>query len=357
MPKNLSRLVEPPRHYRPGTYFDVSCEAAEKPSYESIEKELRAIESDYPNDVELFSAGESEGYGGPENALPIWGIHLKATDESKRTIYLGAGHHPEISGPLSSCLIARRLLEPHYDQKESVHQLRKENHIMVIPIVNVDLYNNLDQYDHSRREEYWKKAYGMITTDRFGMVETIIKKFEANFYGHPDQHDEEFGFPPLKQSMAVKSAIEDAIKLFGKPLLAFDYHETRWGDWTLIKQMSPEGFPIKGYTEPEVDPMLFYRELLERDFDPYDHVDPSEISTLSIPEYALREIAKISPGPINLDMRTVETLRMYGCTEFMASKGAEAFTFETQRDLTLEDKIRINLLGTDRILAKHFLGI
>ena len=69
----------PPDKYQRGMFFDVSCPSEEVFSYDRMRCELNKLKSKYPNDVELFTAGQSEGYGGPGNSLEVIGMHIPAT--------------------------------------------------------------------------------------------------------------------------------------------------------------------------------------------------------------------------------------------------------------------------------------
>ncbi len=76
--------------YHRNTFIDTECNTAKVHSYQEMRLLLAELQSKYPKDAEMFSAGKSEGYGSPDNALDVWGIHLYAIEKSEQTAFFVA---------------------------------------------------------------------------------------------------------------------------------------------------------------------------------------------------------------------------------------------------------------------------
>ncbi len=102
---------------------------------------------------------------------------------------------------------------------------------------------------------------------------------------------------------------------------------------------------------------MFEQAIRDPMTDAFSLIDVPELGALSLPIYALEEVAKHYPGGVSLHERQINYNREYIFTEYMASKGAYSFLFETTEKVGLEERINMNLIATDRILARHILGI
>ena len=346
----------PPDKYHRGMFFDVSCYSTEVFSYGKMRSELEKLKSEYPDDVHLFSAGQSEGFGGPDNSLEVIGMHIPATGEPERTVFFAAGHHPEYSGPQTAFLIAKGILKKYCNDDKAVQAIRKNTNIIIMPQLDPDIYNNLDKMGPRATRwwtnEFYEEGYGTIETEQMLEHYNGPKWFQSNFYGDLRQYLWEFGYNPPRQALEIKESIKRIIEN-EPPVLSFDFHEGIYGH-SEVDQMSPENKKIIGINDPWV--IWKYTDIEWFSDEAYEYID-GDIETRSYPLYALLEAEQDFPGKIKFDPEAIDTERGYTFDEFLASLGAESILFETSRQWTLEDRIRFNLIVTDRILARHFFGI
>ena len=106
--------------YNPGMFLETHCNQAKIHNYSEMEKLLKEFCNKYSSDAIVTSAGKSEGYGNPKNALDIWALQIPATEKPEQTGFFVAGHHPEFSGPETVYLIAERLLLSYHSGNENV---------------------------------------------------------------------------------------------------------------------------------------------------------------------------------------------------------------------------------------------
>jgi len=360
MPGIHERQNSPNKAYQPGMFLDTSCRSPELHSYSGMYNLLRALEKSYPDDVKLFNVGESEGYGSSENALEIPGIHIIATEEPKRTVFFVAGHHPEYSGPEAAYLIAERLLTAyHMDRNPNVQKMRKNTHITVIPQVDVDLYANKEKFERDPAK-FWREGYGSLSKHTPPAADSLILQWDRNFYGRSDNHFACHARAPPKEALSVKKTVKQTITSYGPAFLAFDYHETPRARYTSIIYLTPEN--IDRTTIVEVEQFLrSLRENSGKDItydDPFDPLLMGANETWLYPQYAIKEMERVGSGEFNRkDIEEYVHASTGSFDEFMTVLGADSFSFEVEGELPLEEKVAMILAGTDRILARYFLGV
>jgi hypothetical protein len=340
-------VVIMPFEYRLGTFIDVSSRSAKVHDYRSMYALLKKLSERYPNDTEFFKVGESRGYGGSKNSLEIPGIHIKAAEQSERTAFVIAGHHPEYSGPEAAYLLAERLLAAYENRNSHVHQMRQNTHTTIIPQVNVDLYDNL--------EKYWEDSFGTRSYELAGTVEREPKDLEHNYYGSDNEYLDFYGVPPPKASKAVKKTVGKVIKEFGPPLLSLDFHEAARADYSLLMQTSRDDIVWRQVDlEGAIGDIAVQNG--ETDWD-FFAVGGEEYALAKFPKYVIDEMDKVGSGRMHYNEKGKKDLNVFSFDTFMAFKGAESFLFEIESKLCLDEKIEKILVGTDRILARYFLGI
>lgn len=317
--------------YKRGMFIDTSCGEARIHSYRDMETLLKGFQTRYPSDVKMVSAGKSEGYSTPENSLDVWALHMFATEKPEQTAFFIAGHHPEYSGPETVYLVAQRLLESYHAGNRNVKTLRKNTHLVFIPQVDVDLYDNLDRVDQMDIEDYLEEGYSWLIDNSDPKQTSELRNHEMNFYtteGDQGLTEEEYlkirGFYPFAQTDATKKEIYDSVAKFGKPLLVVDYHES--------------------------DALLGKYHFMS-------------VRARVSPYFVLAEVAKSYPVMNEEEIRylaKVEESRTYSTrlVDLMDDKGAQCFYSEApQTGYPLAQRIKMNLISTDRILARYFLGI
>lgn len=313
--------------YKGDMFIDTSCDEAKIHSYSEMEALLRDLQTVYPVDAKVISAGKSEGYGGLENALDVWVLSMPATDKPKRTTFLVAGHHPEYSGPETVYLLAKRLLESYQAGNENVRKLRKNTHIILIPQIDSDLFNNLHRARDMNRIDYMELGYSWLGANP---ERIYLNRYNQNF----DAIDFLTRTHIVEQARSVRRVCEGVIEEYGQPCLAIDYHEGpgSCGKFAIARK-------IPG--SPPIQPLYVYAEVANL----YPVIEESEV-----PEFQKAVMKGIRPGRD----------KDYSFSEYMAFKGAQSFTFEApmKRDgFFLAERIEMNLIATDRILARYFLGI
>jgi len=332
--------------YQRGMFIDTRCNKSKIHSYREMKGLLEELQKKYSSDVEMFPAGKSEGYGSPNNALDVWGLHLFATEKPERTAFFVAGHHLlEWTGSETVYELAKRTLESHYtDQKhlqnlrKNVQNLRKNTHLVFFPQVDADQYDNLEQFKLGDETEYFIKAYSRLIGSEDYLFVDLFGCPDVNYYGSREKHEKDFGYPPLSQSTAVKNAIQKSIDEFGSPFLAIDYHEG--ADKYAVMHVNNR------------DPPLWVLAAVSRWYPVADE------SSLQSGVQSEEDIA----------------LALYGYPRFsdlMVDEGAASFYTETplpmmgdplaeDREMNtypLEQRIEMNLIATDRILARYFWGV
>ena len=331
---NAYREYDSPDYHR-NAFIDTGCNNAKVHSYRGMQSLLEELQRSYPADISIFSAGKSEGYGLPDNALDIYGIHLYATEKPKRTALFVSGHHPhEWSGSETVYELARRMLESYHAKNQNIRELRKDTHVVLIPQVDVDQYDNLEATQDL--EQYFKNGYLRLIEENPYLFDELCD-VDVNYYGSAEGHEAALGFPPFRQSIAVKEAILDFIGCYGSPFLAIDYHEGSHGYLAMgVKNRGP-------------------------------------------PLWVLAEVSKSYPiaseDQIRGSIQAAEEMALDpsfpGFSDIMAASGAASFYTETPWPLTgdqskesresdrytLAQRIEMNLIATDRILARYFLGI
>lgn len=307
----MAKMKEISSDYRPGKFIDVSCSSATIHSYGDMYSKLEELSERYPDDVILFKVGESEGYGGSDNSRVIPGIHITATEESERTVFIVAGHHPEYSGPEAAYLIAERILESYEANNPNVREMRKNTNITIIPQVNVDLYDNLEKFE-ADRDRYWQEGFGLKdSTEPPGY----------NYYGPADEYEAWYLRGPMMESLAVKGTIRKTIKAYKNPFLSIDLHEHPWADNSFVSQI--------------------------------ESTDSYETHVVH-PDYIKQQMALVGSGKMKDKSRDIKA-RTDTFFEYMADMGAQSFLFEIQGDLSLDEKIQKILVGVDCIFARYFL--
>ena len=324
---SVYREYDTPNYHR-GSFINTECNVAQVHSYSQMESLLRDLQIDYPSDVAILSAGRSQGYGGYENALDVWVLHMPATESPTNTAFFIAGHHPEFSGPETAYLLAERLLKSYHSGNENVKSLRRNTHLVFIPQVDADLFDNLDRLASMSQEDYYEQGYSWILSDPDHS--SSLRGHDMNLYVTDNGMTEEeyinlWGHRPFAQTVAAKRAVLKAIEACGKPEFAFDYHENCLSDrFTII--------PIGS----------------------------------SPPYYALAEVAKSYPVEGQDDVEATAKSRRevsngsHSLIDIISDMGAAGFTFEAPGKkpvYRLEKSIEMNLIATDRILSRHCLDI
>ena len=313
--------------YKRGMFINTQCRGNNVHSYHEMNQLLRELNAKYPSDTQLFSAGKSEGYGSPDNALDVVGIHIFATDEPKQTAFFVGGHHPnEWSGSETVYLVAERLLQSYHGGNPNAHRMRKNTDIVFIPQVDVDLYAQPDfeKVTKSNYPEFFERGYSRL--------EANPDAVDINSYRSQHIIDFLLGGFVLNQTRAVKGFCRDVIARYGSPFLAFDYHEDQKLEKFEISQHRARA--------PPDHPLYVYTEVVKS----YPVINESELAYVQ-----------------ELDKELVLTPDIANCfSEYIACKGAYGFTFEVPKEengYSLKQRIEMNLIATDRVLARHYLDI
>jgi hypothetical protein len=317
-------------NYKRDTFFDTSCHEAKVYNYREMYSLLQQLSDQY-DEVKLTSCGKSEGYGGPEYALDVWSLHILPTEEPISVdFFVGGQHICENSGSVTAYMIGMRLLESFKAGNPHVHKMRKNSHIVIIPQVDVDYYNNLERYP-TLPKNYWETGYGIFTATDGEISIQFPKNFNANFYGSVETHLELQGYPPMKQSQAVKKTIENLVFQKGlHPFLGIDYHEAGLGRkfTVFFTKYNPKADSFTKKT-----PLYILRAV--RPFYPVEFIQCSEDS----------------------DIAFVDEKLLSG---FLTKLGADSFVFEPpdkDKGYKLEQQIEMNLIATDRILAEYYMDM
>ena len=335
-----------------------------------MSRNLEQLAEDHRN-ATLVSVGKTEGYGGTQNALDIWALHIAPTSKATQTLFfVGGQHRGEYSGSVTPYEIGKRLLLAHQADNRFVRKMLAKLHVIVIPQVDSDCYGGpVEAKAELADDEYWRRGYGLVSVPweengvnldeicnvddqwkaiarRLGIFHsqncpvrndnsqwvdclgkkhtTLPRRHDVNFYGPSEDYPRDF--PPLQQSTSVRQAVESFTTRFGPPFLAFDYHE------------GP----------------AFDRESKEHRF------EVVEWNSGKLAQYALKEVSASYPvsSRDRGDEPDIHPNDNTFCS-FLASKGARSFLFETPRseDDNLAAHVGMNLIATDRILAKYCLGI
>lgn len=327
--------------YHRGMFADTKCNSAKVHSYGEMESLLKQMQGKYPSDVKPVSTGKSQGYGGPENALDVWLLHMLATKEPKRTAFFIAGHHPEYSGPETIYALAERLLKSYHTGNPNVKVIRKNTHMVFIPQVDADLYDNLGKAGPMDRGDYFLEGYSWLIDINDPEQVSNLRRHEMNYYCVGDRTEEHYfaqkGYYPFAQTTAVQNAVFSCIEEFGKPVLAVDYHECDEFHKYWIAQLNAR-LPAY-YILAELAKSVPVRNSLEAEY--------------GMESQRVMDILKTDPMDIMADMGAA-------CfyTEAPVSMAGDQPGKQKQTILyPLEKRIEMNLIATDRILARYFLGI
>ncbi len=226
------------------------------------------------------------------------------------------------------------MLESYHAGNSNIQKIRKNTHLVFIPQVDVDQYENLKAT--RELEKYFRNGYLRLIEDEPYLFDDLCG-VDVNYYGSMDEHEKVLGFPPLKQSIAVKNAILDSIAHYGQSFLAMDYHEGS-----------------RGYLVMDVrnrDPPLWVLAEVSKSY-PIASEDQIKGST-----QAEEDIALDSSFPRLSDVMVAEGAASF-YTETPWPLTGDPSKEKREADLiTLENRIEMNLIATDRILARYFLDI
>ena len=326
------------QEYHRGTFIDTLCRQAIVSDYQGMKQQLERLSSIYPLDAKMTSIGESVGYGGPGNTLDIWSLQIPATVEPKQTAFFVSGHHYwEVSGPETVYEIAKRILESYSGGNPHVQKMRESTHCVFIPQINVDAYNVLSMALQIHPRDFRRQAYSRfldptLDPDALEFNRITIQECDINFYVFGNEEDserswlhktEELLFAPYR---SMQRTVGEIIRRYGRPFLAFDYHEHGEPDDFMVFSYGEQISPVDVYTEVEKTyPVLRGQKLRN-----------TERKLLSEKE----------------DDTTFSA--------YLAYLGAYSFLLESPEKgggWDLCDRVEMNLISTDRILAKYFLDI
>lgn len=352
--------------YQNGTYLKTNCGEASISSYDRMNDKLKELRSTYSG-VEIIPVGKSMGYRGYENALPIVSFHILPTDTEQTNVYFVAGLHPEEwSGSETVYLIAERLLDSYRRGNANVQELRKNTRLIFVPQLSPDIYYNLAAALKRTRGEFYIQAYSYLSIlkrlaniDR-KQIEEILANQEPNWFGDMwSAKNMSFKDALYRHLSPVLSMEGDSLREYIetkyrnriKPVLAFDYHET--------PNISDD---LDDSSEYDDD---YHEAGLESDWPFYITWDGTSGQELA--EYGMIEVLKAYVPDLNLasvDRRFRRKSREQSEDEdtfrdYMGSLGAQSFCLENAsvEQYALHDRVQMNLIATDRILARHFLGI
>lgn len=311
--------------YQRGTFIDTQFRGGDIHDYHEMQQMLEELNTRYPGDTELLLLPESEGYGNPDNALPIVCFQLPATQKSERTVFFVSGHHKgEWSGSEATYLIAKRLLGSYHAGNSAVKLIRRDTHLTFIPQVDADLYANLPEAMHLGRDEYYELGYSRLGIRPNDVELNRYREFNASDF-LSEQHI-------FEQTRAVMSFCEATIAQHGPPLLVIDYHEgPSCGKFEALQDQArvpPRHLPYIYAEVAKSYPVINELELAEN-------------------QVFLNEFLLIS------DM--AETF-----SEYMACRGAYGILLEAPKEehgYSLDQRIEMDLIATDRILAQHYLDL
>jgi hypothetical protein len=318
--------------YHRGMFIDTNCKQAWVHNYKEMEDMLRMLISSYPSDVRMLSAGKSEGYGGPENKLDVWGIEVFATEKPDRTAFFFSGHHPEYSGPETVYLIAKHIMESHYLDNQNVKEIRKNTHLVFIPQIDADLFNNLDKANPINMGDYFEKGYSWLI-DQTNLEAKELQRliwalrahdmntytFNRNFMSEP----ENFTF---KQNIDVLLTLTRMIGKYGTPFIAIDYHEQLKGSDYLAFQLDTK------------QPLYYVFAEVAKSYPVPTEAIVTKYATLP-PEHYQKALINF----VN---------RHDGAASFFTEAPGRGYT----NGYSLAQRIEMNLIATDRILARHYMG-
>jgi len=330
--------------YHRNLLIKTTCEKAELHNYQEMKGLLETLCLNYPQDAHMVSLGQSKGYGDDSNALDILSLQIPAKAKPKHTVFFVSGHHYcETSGPETVYEIAKRILESDSDNNQYIKAIRELTTFIFIPQVDVDAYNNLEIALRTTEIKFGEQAYSrflnpVIDPEILEINQTAIRYFDNAYFKDEIENKDEniqysddyvrlFYMPP---SMVVSKAISDI--RYGKPFLACDFHEQR-----IPKE-------------------------LEKEFVNIDFIILSERDT-PLPRYVYEEVAKDYPVSLEHSLNPQRIPEEGGKTtfsEFLANLGASSYAFEPPGNISpfnLAERIEMNLIATDRILSKHYLGI
>ncbi|RLI99755.1 MAG: hypothetical protein DRP03_02595 [Candidatus Aenigmatarchaeota archaeon] len=176
--------------------FELGVEEACVKTYREMKEAMEELAKAH-GDLEPFTVGKSSPKRSGER-LDIVGLVLKPLcSASNATIWFVSGHHNcECSGPETVYELSRRISE---SESEDMLKIRENKAMVFIPQINSVWY---DGFEENVKD---KLGYDADLNVYFGPPSTIS------------------GI--ASETRAVKSTIRKLSKKYGKPVLAFDFHE------------------------------------------------------------------------------------------------------------------------------------